>query len=192
MSSLERGVCTSPPWNVIARRVVLPWALQHAPLTGDVLEVGAGSGAMAAGLLQSHPEARMTVTDLDPKMVQNAAIRLGRFGHRAQVRVADSTSLPFADGTFDAAVSFLMLHHVGRWEHALQELIRVVRPGGRVYVYDVMGSRLWRAAHGISRSDGIRTISLPELRQALAALPVDGVRLRSRRRFWFRLALDVR
>lgn len=192
MSRLERGVCMSPPWNVVARRVVLPWAIQRDRLAGDVLEVGAGSGAMAAGLLDSHPDARMTVTDLDPKMMRSAATRLERFGPRARVQVADSTALPFADATFDAAVSFLMLHHVGRWDEALREITRVVRPGGRVWVFDVMESRLWRLAHGISRSEGIRTITVPELERAIPTLPLEHVALRTRGRLWFRLAADVR
>lgn len=191
MSSLERRFCSSPPWNVIARRLVLPWALQRAALDGRVLEVGAGSGAMAAGLLASHPIAHLTVTDLDPKMVRRAADRLRPFGARADAHVADGTALPFDDDVFDAATSFLMLHHVGRWEAALTELVRVVRPGGRVFVYDLLESRLWRFAHGISRSNGIRNVTAHELGDCLAALPIEHVTVRTRGRLWFRLAFDV-
>jgi ubiquinone/menaquinone biosynthesis C-methylase UbiE len=192
MSRLERQVCTSPPWNFIAERVVLPWALQRADLTGEVLEIGAGSGAMAAGLLRAHRAVRLTVTDIDPAMCDNAERRLQPFGARAEVRVADSVDLPFADDTFDAVVSFLMLHHVGPWEAALREAVRVARPGGRVFVYDLLGSRLWELAHGISRSDDIRVVTLRELGRVLTELSARHVELRHHGRMWFRLAFEVR
>ncbi len=191
MSALERRFCCSPPWNAVARRVVLPWAVQRSRLEGRVLEVGAGSGAMAAGVLESHPIAEITVTDLDPKMVERASARLGGHGARGRARVADARRLPFEDGAFDAAVSFLMLHHVGGWEQALREMARVVRPGGRLFVYDLLESRLWGLAHGISRSDGIRMVTLAELERVLADLPLRDVRVRSRGRLWFRLAATL-
>lgn len=192
MSRLERRVCTSPPWNLVAERVVLPWALQRANLSGEVLEIGAGSGAMAAGLLRAHPDVRLTVTDIDPAMCESAERRLQRFGPRAEVRVADSVALPFADDTFDAVVSFLMLHHVGAWESAVHEATRVARPGGRVFVYDLLGSRLWELAHGISRSDDIRVVTLRELGAVLQELPAHRIELRHRGRMWFRLAFEIR
>lgn len=191
MSALERRFCCSPPWNAVARRVVLPWAVQRSHLAGRVLEVGAGSGAMAAGMLESHPIAQITVTDLDPKMVERASARLDGYGGRGRARVADATRLPFEDGAFDAAASFLMLHHVGGWERALREMVRVVRPGGRLFVYDLLDSRLWDLAHGISRSNGIRMVTMAALGAELAELPLRDLRLRTRGRLWFRLAATV-
>jgi spermidine synthase len=52
MVPLEQRFCRSAPWRWFARHVILPWALQGEPLRGDVLEIGAGSGAMAAELLR--------------------------------------------------------------------------------------------------------------------------------------------
>ena len=49
MSPFEAAVCRSAPWRLVARRLVLPWALQGIRPQGKVLEIGAGSGAMAAG-----------------------------------------------------------------------------------------------------------------------------------------------
>src|SRR5215207_7762311 len=69
MSSVEQALCRSGPWRLMARRVMLPWVLQGVPLRGDVLEIGAGSGATAAGLLDMAPNLRMTVTDYDDDMV---------------------------------------------------------------------------------------------------------------------------
>jgi SAM-dependent methyltransferase len=73
---------------------VLPWAPQGAHPAGDVLEIGAGGGAMAAELLATHPDIRMTVTDFDPEMVSAADERLARFADRITTQPADATSLP--------------------------------------------------------------------------------------------------
>lgn len=179
MSTFEARLCRSRPWRLFTRRVVLPWAIGRAPLSGEVLEVGAGSGDVAAELLAAHPDVRVTATDYDDEMVAAAQRTLAPFGGRAHARQADAASLPFGDGSFDAGLSFLMLHHVGRWETALAELARVVRSGGRVFVYDVLDTRVVRAAHAATRSPGLRFIQPPELRAAAAGLPLDDVRVRT-------------
>lgn len=71
MSALEAAFCGSAPWDFVARRVV-PWAMQGIPLTGDVLEIGGGSGAMAEQLARSHPLMNLMTTDFDPAMVDVA------------------------------------------------------------------------------------------------------------------------
>jgi hypothetical protein len=54
MSRFQSAFCRSAPWRTFARRAVLPWALQGFRPQGDVLEIGAGSGAMAAELLAMY------------------------------------------------------------------------------------------------------------------------------------------
>ena len=172
MSRFEAAWCRSAPWRVLARRVVLPWALQGHRPSGHVLEIGAGSGAMAAELLATCPEITMTVTDVDQAMVAAAAVRLRPFGERATVRVADATSLPFPDGSFDGVVSWIMLHHTLEWEKALAEAARVVRPGGEVVGYDLLSSAPLRLLHQAERAR-FRMIRFHELRDAVSALPVE-------------------
>lgn len=69
MSGPEQLFCRSAPWVTWTLKVVLPWALQGVHPEGDVLEIGAGSGSMGAGILDIYPQARLTLTDIDPKMV---------------------------------------------------------------------------------------------------------------------------
>ena len=136
MSVVERTFCRSLPWRAFAERVVLPWALSGEDLHGDVLEIGGGTGAMAAGVIDRFPHLRLTVTDIDPVMVAAARKRLAT--HReVTVERADVTALPFADGSFDVVTSYLMLHHVVDWRPALTEALRVLRPGGRLVGYDL-------------------------------------------------------
>src|SRR5437868_12862303 len=140
MSRIQQTLCRSVPWGFFTRRVVFPWAIGGADLNGDVLELGSGSGAMAAAMLDRYPAIRLTATDVDPAMRTAASARLARFGDRSEVTEADATDLPFGDNSFDAVVSFIMLHHVIEWEKALSEIARVLRPGGMLAGYDLVWS----------------------------------------------------
>lgn len=172
MSRFEAAWCRSAPWRALARRVVLPWALHGYQPSGHVLEIGAGSGAMAAELLAVHPQVTMTVTDVDPAMVDAASRRLRPYGERVTVRQADATALPWSGGSFDAVVSWIMLHHTLEWEKALAEAVRVVRPGGVVVGYDLLSTAPFRLLH---QAEGarFRMLRLDELRQGVRALPVE-------------------
>jgi ubiquinone/menaquinone biosynthesis C-methylase UbiE len=137
-----------------------------------VLEIGAGSGAMAAELLTMYPEVRLTVTDFDDEMVEAASARLSQFGDRVTARHADATALPFPDDAFDVVLSWVMLHHTVEWEKALAEAMRVLRPGGQLVGYDLLSTAPLRLLHPAS-DPRQRMIRLPELRVALSDLPVD-------------------
>jgi SAM-dependent methyltransferase len=176
MSRLQTAFCRSRPWRVVAGRGVLPWSLQGFEPHGDVLEIGAGSGAMAAALIAQHRDVTMTVTDFDPDMVRAASARLAPFGPAATVRQADATALPFPDAAFDVVVSWAMLHHTVEWESALREAVRVLRPGGHLVGYDLLAAPPLRLLH---RGDGdrLRLMSIGELRTAVGGLPVEDVTL---------------
>ena len=174
MSSSEGAFCRSAPWRFAARKVVLPWTLMRSELSGSVLELGSGSGAMAAEILDRFPAVELTATDLDPKMLERAGKVLERFGPRASVREADATALPFEDEGFDAVVSYLMLHHVGAWERALGEAARVLRPGGLLLVADFLDNRVLRASERLAGSE-VRPIPRAELSTVLAGLPLTRV-----------------
>lgn len=191
MSQVEALLCRSAPWRLFATRVVLPWAIGRDPHAGDALEVGAGSGAMASALLDRYPALRLTATDFDPRMVLAAGRRLARYGDRASVAQADATALPFADDSFDLALSFLMLHHVGSWEQALRELVRVVRPGGRVLGCDMIRSPFLDWSERTFGSGAERLIPLDEFRRAADTLRLRGWHTERGRLHAFRFTLAV-
>lgn len=175
MSLKEASFCRSRTWRRLARRIA-PWATQGVPLTGNVLEIGGGSGTMAEAILRTDPQVRVTVTDIDPAMVRVAQERFARCA-RATVHRADATRLPYDDESFDAVASFLMLHHVLEWEAAVAEAARVLRPHGVFVGYDLVASR---AASWVHRIDGsaYRLIEQGALEPVLARAGLDVLAVR--------------
>jgi SAM-dependent methyltransferase len=77
-----------------------------------ILELGAGHGGLARKLLDWHPTAQLTVTDVETQSVE--AIRAGDLGvhPRATVRQMDATAIDAPDRQFDLAVFALSFHHL--------------------------------------------------------------------------------
>jgi len=150
----ERLLCRTAAWGALVRPLV-PWALSSRTPSGRVLELGGGGGAMAAGVLDRFPDARLTLIDIDPRMVAAVRRRLAGYGDRARAEVGDATDLPFDAASFDVVVSFLMLHHAGAWEAAVAEAARVLRPGGTFLGYDLHDTAVTRLFH---RAEGIRDL----------------------------------
>ncbi|MGO8849103.1 class I SAM-dependent methyltransferase [Mycobacterium sp.] len=77
-----------------------------------ILELGAGHGALSRKLLEMHPTAQVTVTDIDPVSVSNLVSGdLG--GHpRAVVRQMDATDIDAPDRSYDLALFALAFHHL--------------------------------------------------------------------------------
>jgi ubiquinone/menaquinone biosynthesis C-methylase UbiE len=109
---------------------------QLAPEGAAVLDVGTGPGVLLVELAALRPDLRLTGVDLSADMISSAQRNLRPVADRATAQVANVTSLPFADDSFDLIVSSLSLHHWDEPEAAVPELARVLRPRGRVHIYD--------------------------------------------------------
>jgi ubiquinone/menaquinone biosynthesis C-methylase UbiE len=107
-----------------------------APDNGEVLDVGTGPGVLLVEIARRRPDLRLVGVDLSADMVAAAERNLSEFGARASARVGDVTDLPFPDRSFDLIVSSLSLHHWDDPIAAVPELARVLRPGGRLCIYD--------------------------------------------------------
>lgn len=139
MSRSERAFCCGAVWRSTSAAIARELRAQQ--LGRDVLEIGAGSGAVAERLLSMNPELAITAMDIDPHMTAAAAGRLMRYPN-ASARTADATAMPFADNSFDSVISCLMLHHIVDWEHAVAEVARVLRHGGVFVGYDLVRTPL--------------------------------------------------
>jgi ubiquinone/menaquinone biosynthesis C-methylase UbiE len=98
-------------------------------LSGEVLEIGAGTGAN----LRHYPSSvtRLVLTEPDPHMLEKLRARVARDAPPSTELVsASSGALPFPDASFDGVVTTLVLCSVEDPAHTLGELRRVLRPGG--------------------------------------------------------------
>jgi ubiquinone/menaquinone biosynthesis C-methylase UbiE len=111
--------------------------VEVVPEGGDVLDIGTGPGVLLVELADRRPDVRLTGVDLSADMVAAAERNLSEFGDRASARVGDVTDLPFPDDSFDVVVTSLSSHHWDDPVAAVPELARVLRSGGRLYVYDL-------------------------------------------------------
>jgi ubiquinone/menaquinone biosynthesis C-methylase UbiE len=115
------------------RYATYPWLREAAEFekhAGErVLEIGCGAGAdleqfVLAGAIAS-------AVDITPAHLELARERLKG---RAQIRQAEATALPFPDNSFDYVYSHGVLHHVEQARKVVEEIFRVLRPGGRFNV----------------------------------------------------------
>ena len=101
-----------------------------ATATGDVLEIGGGTGA---NLPFYGPDVNsLTVTEPEAPMLRRLERRAREHAPQAVVLRAPAEDLPFDDDTFDVAVSTLVLCGVTDQPRALRQLRRVLRPGGQL------------------------------------------------------------
>jgi SAM-dependent methyltransferase len=108
-----------------------------ALLDGDwvVGDLGCGTGHVAESLAPFV--SRVVAVDDSPAMLDAVRERLAHLPN-AEVRAGDLRDLPLDDGALDAAVLFLVLHHQPEPVDVLREVARVVRPGGRLLLVDMM------------------------------------------------------
>jgi len=111
-----------------------------APGARDALEVGCGAGFVSSHLRRAYG-LDVTGTDNDLDMVEYARRKRGE-GPGIRFIQADSTALPFEDGSFDIVVAQNVLHHVKEWRPAAMEAARVLRKGGLFLFSDITGPGL--------------------------------------------------
>ena len=124
------------PSQIRLRRRFLKWLPVRA--RDRVLEVGCGTGVVARDLAGLVGRAGV-VTAVDPSatlLARARALSRGTSGGRVLFRHADGQRLPFADGRFDAVLAITVILHVEDPLRVVKEMVRVVRPGGRVGIQD--------------------------------------------------------
>lgn len=136
------------------------WAelLDRLSLRGDerILDLGCGRGAVLLMAAQHLTTGRAVGVDLwrtvdqsgnSAEATQRNAIAEG-VADRVELHTGDLTALPFEDNRFDVVLSSLAIHNIsgraGR-EKAISEAVRVLRPGGRLLIVDVRGTRQYLA-----------------------------------------------
>jgi ubiquinone/menaquinone biosynthesis C-methylase UbiE len=95
-----------------------------------VLDVAAGNGN--ATLAAARRFAEVTSTDYVPELLAKGSARAAAEGLEVTFRTADAEDLPFADGSFDVALSTFGAMFTPDHLRPAREMLRVVRPGGRI------------------------------------------------------------
>ncbi|MBL9131998.1 MAG: ubiquinone/menaquinone biosynthesis methyltransferase [Verrucomicrobiaceae bacterium] len=117
-----------------------------------VLDLATGSGDLAQAVQAACPSAKVLGADFSVPMMRQAQAR--RFH---TLIAADGLALPFQDGVFDVLTVGFGLRNMASWPAALQEMSRVLRPGGSLFVLDF----------SIPRTPGIRQFYLFYLKHVM-------------------------
>lgn len=126
-------------WGRRGRRWRASLADQLDLQRGDrVLDVACGTGQLAVELARRVvPGGSVIGVDAAEEMVVRATAISTRARLPVSFQTASASGLPFPDGTFDAVTCTLAIHHLADPGHAVEEMLRVLRPNGRLLIADV-------------------------------------------------------
>ena len=158
-------------WGEQAERVVPPetvWpyhlhamlqALAAPPLHGLILDAGCGEGIDLA-MVALDPACEIVGVELSDGGVRTSLART-RGLLRAQLVQADLLNLPIADGTFDGAYSYGVVHHTADPPRAVREIARTMKPGAPLllYVYEDFSDRPWRWRAALALANSARHLT---------------------------------
>jgi SAM-dependent methyltransferase len=154
------AVCAGCGLYTSRRGKFVVWSelLQQLDLRGDerILDLGCGRGAVLLLAAEHLTTGRAVGVDLWRRADQSgnsaeAAQRNAKaegVADRVEVCTADMTALPFEDSSFDLVISNIALHNVkGRagCAQAIEEAVRVLRPGGRLMIADLAATDFYRS-----------------------------------------------
>jgi ubiquinone/menaquinone biosynthesis C-methylase UbiE len=161
---------TRRPFRGIHTRLLADVVAAKLPPGTRILDVGTGPGTIPIALATAAPQVAVDGLDLSAQMVEHAAVAARAAGcdDRVTFVAADAGDMPFPDGAFDLIVSSMSQHHWSDVPAVVGEIRRVLRPGGRAWIYDAR-PMLRRAEHaarrafpaGAVRREPVRTGRLP-------------------------------
>lgn len=153
------------------------------PFRGEVLEIGAGSGWTSQQILETFPQVELTATDIDVTAREKFdALRL-KYGRRLTMQEANVLQLPFDRDSFDIVLAMNVISQLPPYavRKAIQEMLRVIRPGGLIGISD----------HGIlGKNPGSRDLVIEALSQEDCSIVYDNEK--SRYDIWIQNPYPVR
>jgi len=117
---------------------------EHLQAAKTVLSVGCGPGVFLRELAEIHPSTEFVGVDLSEERVHDGELRL-RGLPNARVQMGDVQALPFEAGSFDFVFCRFLMEYLPNKQQALQEMVRICRPGGKILLQDLDGQLLWHS-----------------------------------------------
>ncbi|HZA32964.1 MAG TPA: class I SAM-dependent methyltransferase [Propionibacteriaceae bacterium] len=143
------------------RRVAADVVDAGLPAGGKVLDVGTGPGTLPLLIAAQSPHLSVSGVDLSVEMIDRATaaaeIRATPGASPISFQIADVADLPFDDRSVDLVVSTISMHHWADPAAGLREIVRVLRLGGRAWIYDfrTMTRRAGRMTSGLDAKVGV-------------------------------------
>jgi ubiquinone/menaquinone biosynthesis C-methylase UbiE len=134
-----------------------------------VLDVATGTGRLPLALLRERFRGQIVGLDLSRGMLRQARRKLAAYSDQVSLLWQDASRLPFSDGTFDAVTCLESLEFMPDPREALGEMVRVLAPGGVLFVTN-------RVGHEARLLPG-RAIPRPEFERVLAGQPLSDYRV---------------
>lgn len=118
---------------------VVDRATKLTPIAGRVLDVGTGFGMLAMTLARKNPDVEIIGLDISEQMTEagRALVEKRGLSKRISFETADAKEMPFPDDYFDAVISYGSLHHWVGPERVFDEINRVRKSTGIIYVADL-------------------------------------------------------
>ncbi|MBI4510532.1 MAG: class I SAM-dependent methyltransferase [Deltaproteobacteria bacterium] len=147
------------------------------PTGARILDVGCGGGHVLRALAERRTDIRLFGIDLSPGQVARARARTAALGKRVEITRGSALSLPFSEDSFDVVLSVASVKHWPDPHAGLSECVRVLRPGGRLFVVEAdRGCRLDDARNFVQRwkiPAPLRTAALVVFRTWVAGQAFD-------------------
>lgn len=121
----------------------------------SVLDIGCGDGTLTLLMVDSGA-AHVTGCDTDLRMITRARAKKVNGNIRIDFLAARAEALPFMDSTFDIVTCVAVLSFISDADIAIQEMVRVLRPGGRLVIGDLGRWSLWAARRRIRGWLGVK------------------------------------
>ena len=137
--------------SLVSKKRVCDRLVAALALSGNepVLDAGCGRGLALIGCAKKLTTGKAVGIDLwaakdlsnnNPEATRANAAAEG-VADRVEVETGDITRLPFSDASFDVVISMTVIHNIpsrDRRDQALSELVRVLKPGGRIAIFDLL------------------------------------------------------
>ena len=161
--------------------------LNAGPIGNDCLDLGTGTALIPIELCNRDEEVRVMATDASTIMLDLARYQLevNNLTSRIQLHFGDVKKLVFESSFFDTVMSNSLVHHLPSHDSFLLEALRVLRPGGLLFIRDLCRPEsqeqldLLMLTYGANESEGSRQMLLQSLHAAISLSEIRNLALQA-------------